>query len=125
MTPSWKKRRKIETGSLTISPIPAEGTKPMPGEIENAQTIPYQSTVNWGLLIQLATMLFLAGIAYASFETKTNAKITADAMTKFNADTYMPRELSIEKWRNNDNSHEKIQRALDDILNEMRNSKKK
>jgi hypothetical protein len=75
---------------------------------------------NWTVLIQLATMLFLAGIAYASFETKTHAAETAEQLRVFNAQTYMPRELSLEKWTNNDKKHDDIQRTLDAILIELR-----
>ena len=77
---------------------------------------------NWSLIIQLATILFLAGIAYASFETKQHAAETAEELRKFNQETYMPRELSLEKWANNDRKHEELQRTLDAILTELRRS---
>lgn len=80
--------------------------------------------INWGLVIQFATMVFLAGIAYASFETKEHAAQTAAELKRFNAETYMPRELSLEKWKNNDLSHEEMKKMLEEILREARNANK-
>ena len=75
--------------------------------------------MSWSLIFQVATLIFLAGIAYASFQTKSQAKDDMDYISK----TYMPRELSIEKWTTNDKDHAKIDAKLDEILKELRRRK--
>ena len=77
-------------------------------------------TYDWGLVIQLASIVFLTGVAYASFETKKHATGTAEELRSFNASTYMPRELSLEKWRHNDQAHEELKQMLQQILGELR-----
>lgn len=80
--------------------------------------------ISWGVIIQLITIIFLAGIAYASFETKNHAAETAAELKKFNAETYMPRELSLEKWHNNDLTHEEMKAMLSEILHEIQRGRK-
>ena len=86
--------------------------------------------LSWSLIFQIATLLFLAGIAYASFQTKNDAAAETKAALEFNVKTYMTRELSMERWSNNDvrlQSIEKkigeVDKKLDDILREVRRQK--
>jgi hypothetical protein len=72
--------------------------------------------ISWGIIIQLATFLLMAGVAYASLQTKADAR----ADLKFVAETYVTKELSNERWANNKGDHEVITKKLDDILKELR-----
>jgi hypothetical protein len=75
--------------------------------------------ISWSIVIQLATFLLMTGIAYASLQTKAEAK----AELKFIAETYVTKELSNERWSNNAKDHDIIVKRLDDILKELRRSK--
>jgi hypothetical protein len=62
----------------------------------------------------------MAGIAYASFQTKADAK----ADMKYISETYMTKELSQERWKNNDDAHKMLELKLDEILKELRRKNK-
>lgn len=64
------------------------------------------------LLFSISTALSI-GFSIGTFETKAHAESTKKDMEIEMDRKYMPRELSIEKWTNNDKAHEDIKTALE------------
>jgi hypothetical protein len=97
---------------------------------ESTVNVVQQRGISLSVIIQIATILILIGFTWASFETKADALAKSDAAAKFNRETYMPRELSLEKWSKNEDAHAEIKKALEannkllsELLNEARRGK--
>lgn len=76
--------------------------------------------VNWSIIVQLLTFIFLAGFAYATLETRKDHTQDINDLRKENTVLYMPRELSLEKWRINDESHARLEKLAAEIRDELR-----
>jgi hypothetical protein len=76
------------------------------------------------ILIFSVTVAFSAGASLMAFETKAEAERKQVSLKEYADKTYMPRELSLEKWSTNESSHAKIEKSLDDILRELRRKTK-
>jgi hypothetical protein len=65
------------------------------------------------LLFSISTALSV-GFSLGTFETKAHAEEVKKALEQEMEKKYMPRELSIEKWTNNETAHTTIKTALEE-----------
>lgn len=79
--------------------------------------------LNWSIIqivIQILILVFMGGIAWNSFETSASHDKDMKDERVYNALTYMSKELSLEKWDQNNKKHDDIQKSLDTILLELK-----
>ena len=72
------------------------------------------------ILIFMIGISFGAGASIAAFQTKAAAEENRKEILQYMDKNYMPRELSLEKWKNNEDAHKLIMDGQKAILEALR-----